>query len=127
MLGAASEGAWYLIARAVDEAGWGDDQLSEGGRVAQSRAHKIQDRVWSSLKRKFAQNAEFEAAFGFRRSELSTLEANARCWREQRNWGLHPVGPIDVSAFKEATVGLQLAGATTYFARLTALLRGART
>jgi hypothetical protein len=127
MLGAASEGAWYSIAHAVVDAEWASTALANEVASQNPRAEKIQGQTRASLENRFTGSAAFEGTFGFPRSELETLEAKARHWREQRNWGAHPVGPVDVSAFTESSVGEQLIGATTYFARLAALLRGART
>lgn len=126
MLGAASEGAWHSIAQAVDKVGWANTALAKEAASQNPRAETIQRQTRASLENHFADKAAFEGVFGFARSELATLEAKARHWREQRNWGTHPVGPVDVSAFTETSVGEQLIGATTYFTRLAALLRGAR-
>jgi hypothetical protein len=125
MLGAASEAAWYELAEAIEQASFATAPLRKELESLSPRAATVEEAVGESLRSRYTTNAEFEAAFGFRRADLEALSQTAAYWRAQRNWGMHPVG-ADIDVFTDAALGIQLQGASSYLNRVAALLDGVR-
>lgn len=67
---------------------------------------------------------EFFARFGFARSALDGVGEVARFWRDLRNYGMHPAGTLAPETFSQASLAVEIMGASGYLGRVAALLGG---
>jgi hypothetical protein len=120
MLGAASEAAWHQIADNMAAAGGAESKLAkELGKTFPSIA-EVQRLGLSELR----QIDDFRQRFGFPRGALDSVEEIARFWRDLRNYGMHPAGAIAPETFSQASLAVQIMGATGYLGKLAGILRG---
>ena len=122
MLGAASEAVWYELAEALRNGGHASEPLAEELEKNVPSIARIQRHVIEDLR----QLADFTERFDMPRSVLDSLAEVARFWRDLRNFGMHPAGALAPETFSQASIGVQLMGASGYFKKLAALLRGLR-
>ncbi len=121
MLGAASEAAWYEAAEKMRAQGVAGASLQAELAKSFPNISTVQQSVLDDLGQLSA--GDFRSKFGMPRGVLSSLGAEARYWREVRNYGMHPAGALGPESFTQASIGLQLQGATSYFEKLAAILR----
>lgn len=122
MLGAASEAAWHQLAEKMVAAGVGGPKLSGEVQQVSPGIARIQQFALSDLREMKA--ADFEAKFGFLRSALDSVEEVARFWRDLRNYGMHPAGALAPETFSQASLAVEIMGASGYLGRLASVVRG---
>jgi hypothetical protein len=121
MLGAASEAAWHQLAEGMVGSGVGGEKLSRELQQPNPSIARVQQHALADLRQLKA--AEFQERFGFARSALDSVEEVARFWRDLRNYGMHPAGALAPETFSQASLAVEIMGASGYLGRLAALVR----
>lgn len=121
MLGAASEAAWHQLAERILTAGLGSAKLSDELGKDNPSIARMQQYALHDLRE---MGSGFESRFGFARSALLSVEGVARFWRDLRNYGMHPSGGLAPETFSQASLSVQIMGASSYLGRLASLMRG---
>lgn len=122
MLGAASEAAWHQLAEKMIATSVGGPKLDGELQQPNPSIARVQQLALADLRQIKA--TDFEQRFGFVRAALDSVEEVARFWRDLRNYGMHPAGALAPETFSQASLAVEIMGASGYLAKLASVLRG---
>lgn len=122
MLGAASEAAWHQLAEKMVGTGLAGTNLSRELQEVSPSIARVQQHTLADLRQ--VGRTDFEQRFGFARSALDSVAEVARFWRDLRNYGMHPAGALAPETFSQASLAVEIMGASGYLGKLASILRG---